>query len=283
MGQGHLSTFPPLIAGRLGVPLERIRLIEGDSDEVPEGIPSVASRSIMMCGSAAVLACDEAIAKGRRLAEHILEAAADDLEFEDGRFRVRGTDRTIGLLEVAARARSRRSAGGSRGRARLGGDVHLAADELSQRLPRLRGGDRSRDRGRQVVGYAAVDDVGTILHETIVEGQIHGGIAQGLGQVLGEQVLYDEAGQLLTASFMDYPMPRATDLPALALAHHSVPCANNPLGAKGAGESGVAGSLPAAMNAIVDALSTRGITEFDMPATPARIWAALHDRGTTGR
>jgi carbon-monoxide dehydrogenase large subunit len=134
-----------------------------------------------------------------------------------------------------------------------------------------------------VVGYAAVDDVGNILQETIVEGQVHGGVAQGLGQVLGERVLYDDQGQLLTASFMDYPMPRATDLPALALGHHSVPCANNPLGAKGAGESGVAGSLPAAMNAIVDALASRGITEFDMPATPARIWAALHARGAPGR
>jgi carbon-monoxide dehydrogenase large subunit len=130
----------------------------------------------------------------------------------------------------------------------------------------------------RVVGYAAVDDVGNILNETIVLGQIHGGVAQGLGQVLGEQVVYDDAGQLLTASFMDYPMPRAADLPALALDHHSVPCTTNPLGAKGAGESGVAGSLPSAMNAIVDALATRGITAFDMPATPARVWAALRAR-----
>jgi carbon-monoxide dehydrogenase large subunit len=283
MGQGHLSTFPPLISGRLGVPLERIELIEGDSDEVPEGIPSVASRSIMMCGSAAVLACDEAIGKGRRLAEHLLEAATDDLEFEAGRFRVRGTDRTIGLLEVAARARS----------GDLPADLEGGLDSIATfTTPQMSFPNGCHvceveidpETGvARVVGYAAVDDVGNILHETIVEGQIHGGIAQGLGQVLGEQVLYDEAGQLLTASFMDYPMPRATDLPALALAHHGVPCANNPLGAKGAGESGVAGSLPAAMNAIVDALSTRGITEFDMPATPARIWAALQGRGATGR
>jgi carbon-monoxide dehydrogenase large subunit len=237
----------------------------------------------MMCGSAAVLACDEAIAKRRRLAEHILEAAADDLEFEDGRFRVRGTDRTIGILEVAARAQAGDLP------ADLAGGLDSVATFTTPQMSFPNGCHvceveiDSETGVARVVGYAAVDDVGTILHETIVEGQIHGGIAQGLGQVLGEQVLYDAAGQLLTASFMDYPMPRATDVPALALAHHGVPCANNPLGAKGAGESGVAGSLPAAMNAIVDALSTRGITEFDMPATPARIWAALQGRGTTGR
>ncbi|HZA66608.1 MAG TPA: molybdopterin cofactor-binding domain-containing protein, partial [Geminicoccaceae bacterium] len=282
IGQGHLSTFPPLIAWRLGVPLERVRLIEGDSDEVPEGIPTVASRSIMMGGSATALACDEAIGKGRLLAEHILEAAADDIAFEDGRFRVRGTDRSIGILEVAARARTGDLP------AQLAGGLDAVAKFTSPQMSFPNGChvcevEIDPDTGIvQVVGYAAVDDVGNILHQTIVEGQVHGGVAQGLGQVLGERVLYDEAGQLLTASFMDYPMPRATDLPALALDHHSVPCATNPLGAKGAGESGVAGSLPAAMNAIVDALSSRGITEFDMPATPARTWAALHDRGEAG-
>ena len=276
MGQGHLSTFPELIAGRLGVPAERVRLVEGDSDEVPEGIPSVASRSIMMGGSAAALACDEAIAKGRRLAEHLLEAAADDIEFDHGRFRVRGTDRATGILEVAARARA--------GDLELAGGLDSVATFSSPQMSFPNGChvcevEIDPETGVvRVVGYAAVDDVGNILHETIVEGQIHGGVAQGLGQVLGEQVLYDDEGQLLTASFMDYPMPRAADLPALALDHHGVPCTTNPLGVKGAGESGVAGSLPAAMNAIVHALSSRGITAFDMPATPPRIWAALNER-----
>jgi carbon-monoxide dehydrogenase large subunit len=127
-----------------------------------------------------------------------------------------------------------------------------------------------------VVGYSAVDDVGRIVHETIVEGQIHGGIAQGLGQVLGEQVIYDEHGQLLTASFMDYMLPRADDLPALHVGHHGVPCTTNPLGVKGAGESGVAGALPSAVNAVLDALAGRGVRELDMPMSPARVWAALH-------
>ena len=126
-----------------------------------------------------------------------------------------------------------------------------------------------------VVGYAAVDDVGNIVHEVIVDGQTHGGIAQGLGQVLGEHVRYSDDGQLLNATFMDYRMPRADDVPELRTAHHSVPCTTNPLGVKGAGESGVAGSLPSAMNAVIDALASRGIDHFDLPASPDRIWAAL--------
>ena len=126
-----------------------------------------------------------------------------------------------------------------------------------------------------VVGYYAVDDVGNIYQETIVGGQIHGGIAQCLGQILGEQVIYHDNGQLLTGSFMDYPMPRADEIPSLAVEHHSVPCTNNPLGVKGAGESGVAGALPSAFSAVIDALSTRGVSDLDLPATPSRIWSAL--------
>ena len=277
MGQGHLSTFPPLVAERLGVPVEAVRLIEGDSDEVPDGTPSVASRSVMMCGSSAVLACDEAIEKGRDIAGYILETSTNDIEFSDGAFRVVGTDRAIGILEAAEHARRddlpETLAGGldvvntfTTPQMSFPNGCHICEVEIDPETGVA-----------AVVGYFAVDDVGNILHETIVDGQIHGGVAQGVGQVLGEQVLYDDDGQMLTASFMDYPMPRATDLPALAVAHHSVPCTNNPLGAKGAGESGVAGSLPSAMNAIVDALATRGITQFDLPATPARLWAVLNE------
>jgi carbon-monoxide dehydrogenase large subunit len=126
-----------------------------------------------------------------------------------------------------------------------------------------------------VVGYTAVDDVGNVLHETIVEGQIHGGVAQGIGQVLGEQVIYGDDGQLLTASFMDYVMPRASDVPSLVVHHHVVPCRTNPLGAKGAGESGVAGALPSGVNAVLDALADRGVSDLDLPMTPHRVWAAL--------
>ncbi|MGE0715250.1 MAG: xanthine dehydrogenase family protein molybdopterin-binding subunit [Alphaproteobacteria bacterium] len=276
MGQGHLSTFPRLLAARLGVPVDRIRLVEGDSDEVPAGTPSVASRSIMMAGSASALACDEALEKGRQAAAHLLEAAAVDIAFGEGVYRVAGTDRALPLAEVARRARELPELpDGLDTRAKFvspqmsfPNGCHVTEVEIDPETGVVR-----------IVRYSAVDDVGTMLNETIVEGQIHGGIAQGLGQVLGERVIYDEAGQMLTASFMDYPMPRADDLPPLAVAHHPVPCTTNPLGAKGAGESGVAGALPSAMNAVLDALSAYGITHFDLPATPERVWRAL--RGAT--
>jgi carbon-monoxide dehydrogenase large subunit len=279
IGQGHLSSFPPLVAARLGVPLEKVRLIEGDSDEIPDGIPTVASRSIMMGGSATVLACDEAVAKGKAVAGEMLEAAVDDIEFENGAYRVTGTDRTVGILDVAARAREAAADDGldtvatfTSPQMSFPNGAHVCEVEIDPETGVL-----------AVVGYAAVDDVGNILHEAIVDGQIQGGVVQGLGQVLGEQVVYDAEGQLLTASFMDYRMPRAADLPPLALGHHSVPCTNNPLGAKGAGESGVAGAIPAAMNAVVDALASRGITHMDMPASAPRLWAALQDAGTRRR
>lgn len=280
MGQGHLSTFVPLVARRLGIAPESVRLIEGDSDLVPAGTPSVASRSIMMAGSATALACDAAIDKGRRIAAHLFESAAADVEFADGTFRVAGTDRAIGILELARQARTLPGLPDE-----LAGGLDNAAKFVSPQMSFPNGChvcevEIDPETGVvQVVGYAAVDDVGNMLHETIVEGQIHGGVAQGLGQVLGECVVYGEDGQLLTASFMDYMLPRADDLPSLRVGHHSVPCATNPLGVKGAGESGVAGALPAAMNAVLDALSTRGVRELDLPMTPARVWSALNRLG----
>jgi carbon-monoxide dehydrogenase large subunit len=270
MGQGHLTTFVPLIAARLGVPREAVRLVEGDSDEVPGITPSVASRSLMMAGSATALACDEAIEKGHRLAAEALEAAAADLEFSAGRYRVVGTDRTVGILDLAQRNRGALDAVAKFVSPQMSfpNGCHVCEVEIDPETGAV-----------TVVGYAAVDDVGTVVHETIVEGQIHGGIAQGLGQVLGEQVVYDANGQLLTASFMDYALPRANDLPELKVGHHSVPCTTNPLGVKGAGESGVAGALPSGVNAVLDALASGGLSyldlELDLPFTPARVWQAL--------
>ena len=277
MGQGHLSTFPPLIAARLGIDPSAVRLVQGDSDLVPAGTPSVASRSMMMAGSAASMACDASIEKGRRLAAHVFEAAVPDVEFAAGRFRVKGTDRATGLLDLAARARTLPDLAPD-----LQGGLDSTAKFVSPQMSFPNGCHVTEveidpETGAvAVVGYAAVDDVGRIVHEAIVEGQIHGGIAQGLGQVLGEHVVYDEHGQLLTASFMDYMLPRADDLPALRVGHHSVPCTTNPLGVKGAGESGVAGALPSAVNAVLDALAGRGVRELDMPMSPSRVWAALH-------
>jgi carbon-monoxide dehydrogenase large subunit len=280
MGQGHASTLPRVVAARLGIEERRVRLVQGDSDLVPAGTPSVASRSLMMAGSAAILACEAAIDRGRRLAAHLFEAAPFDVEFDRGRFRVRGTDREIDLAELARRAPGLADlppdlAGGLDSTARFvspqmtfPNGCHVTEVEIDPETGTV-----------TVAAYTAVDDVGRVLHEPIVEGQIHGGAAQGLGQVLGEHVVYDARGQLLTASFMDYPLLRAADLPPFRVGHHVVPCTTNPLGVKGAGESGVAGALPSAVNAILDALAARGVTHLDLPLTPERIWQALRTAG----
>jgi len=230
-------------------------------------------------GGAIVRVCDEALEKGKRLAGHFLEAAPADLEYADGKYRVTGTDREIALLDLARRVRTTKElppelscgldsvATFTSPQMSFPNGCHICEVEIDPETGAL-----------QIVGYTAVDDVGSILHETIVEGQIHGGVAQGLGQVLGEQVIYSADGQLLTASFTDYMLPRADELPSLRVGHHSAPCTTNPLGVKGAGESGVAGSLPSAVNAVLDALASRGITHLDLPMTSQRIWAALHGR-----
>jgi len=278
MGQGHLSTLPRIVAKQLGIAVADVALIEGDSDEVPDGTPSVASRSLMMAGSASSLACDGAIDKGRRIASQIFEVAVGDIEFAGGVYKVAGTDLRMPILELAQRARDVPNLPDD-----LKDGLDTKAEFISPQMSFPNGChvcevEINPDTGVvQVLGYVAVDDVGTIIHEVIVDGQTHGGIAQGLGQVLGEQVVYGADGQLINASFMDYVMPRAQDIPHLATGHHSVPCTTNPIGVKGAGESGVAGSLPSAMNAVLDALSQRGIDHFDMPASPQRVWQALQE------
>lgn len=276
MGQGHQSTLPGIVARRLGIDVRSVKLIEGDSDEVPDGTPSVASRSLMMAGSASTVACDKAIEKGRQIASHLLEVAASDVQFAQGTFSVVGTDMRVPILELAKRVRTAPSLPEE-----LKSGLDTTAEFTSPQMSFPNGChvcevEIDPQTGVvEVVGYAAVDDVGTVIHETIVDGQTHGGIAQGLGQVLGEHMHYSDDGQLLNASFMDYPMPRAAGMPSMATALHVVPCTNNPLGVKGAGESGVAGSLPSAMNAIIDALASRGIEHIDLPASPARVWDVL--------
>lgn len=277
MGQGQMSVMPGLVARQLGLRESDVRVLQGDSDQVPDGLPTVASRSTMMVGGAIVRVCEEAVAKGLRLAGHFLEAAAADLEFEGGAFRIRGTDRQIPILELAARARTASDLPPD-----LAGGLDSVASFTAEQMSFPNGChvcevEIDPETGTvAVVGYAAVDDVGNVLHETIVEGQIHGGVAQGLGQVLGEHLVYDTDGQLLTASFMDYRMPRADDLPAIRVGHHVEPCTTNPLGVKGAGESGVAGALPSAVSAVLDALSVCGVDHLDLPMTPQRVWQALH-------
>jgi carbon-monoxide dehydrogenase large subunit len=226
----------------------------------------------MMVGGAMGLAADEAIRKGKDVAGELLEAAAGDIEYAKGEFRVAGTDRRVGWKELAQKKADalKSVASFSAPEMSFPNGCHVCEVEVDPDTGVVR-----------VERYSAVDDVGEVVHATIVEGQIHGGVAQGLGQVLGEHVVYGEDGQLLTASFMDYTVPRADDLPMLALGHHVAPCTTNPLGAKGAGESGVAGALPAGVNAVLDALATRGVRRLDMPMTPQRVWQALQSGGKT--
>ncbi|HUG77176.1 MAG TPA: xanthine dehydrogenase family protein molybdopterin-binding subunit, partial [Burkholderiales bacterium] len=232
MGQGQMTTLPLILAHALQVDAARVRIVQGDSDEVPGGLATVASRSTMMAGGAMLRAAEEAIRKGTGLAAELLEAAASDIEYAAGEFRVAGTDRRVGWPELARRNGGALDTVAAYAAPEMSfpNGCHVCEVEIDPQTGVV-----------EVVGYAAVDDVGRVVHQSIVEGQIHGGVAQGLGQVLGEQVVYSEEGQLLTASFMDYAMPRAGDLPMLKIGHHVAPCTTNPLGAKGAGESGVAG------------------------------------------
>jgi carbon-monoxide dehydrogenase large subunit len=276
IGQGHLSTYPALIAGRLGIDIGKVRLVAGDSDQTPGLVATVASRSTMMAGSASALACDEAIRRGKLIASHLLEAAEFDIEFKNGSFRVKGTDKHIGLLDLPARLLQWNDRPSE-----IPESLNNIAKFVSPTMSFPNGChvcevEIDPETGAvSVVRHTAVDDVGVMLNPKVVEGQVLGGIAQGLGQVLGERLHYDAQGQLINASFMDYPIPRADMLPPITLGHHEVPCLNNPLGVKGAGESGVAGSMPSAINAILHALSYRGVKTLDMPFTSNRVWAAL--------
>ncbi len=307
MGQGHLATFPLLVARHLGIDATKVRLVAGDSALTPGIVATVASRSTMMTGGALSLACDEAIRRGKLIAAHLFEASAQDIGFAHGTFSVAGTDLAIPILEITPRLRRPAPSGTYAGGLTpavaaafpASADTSTASTapaawpdgvpvELSN-LAKFTSPGMSFPNGchicevevdadtglTKIVRYTAVDDVGIVLNHTIVEGQIMGGIAQGLGQVFGERLCHDDAAQVLNASYMDYPMPHAGLFPAPATSHHVAPCTTNPLGVKGAGESGVSGALPSAVNAILDALSARGVKQMDLPFTPGRVWAAL--------
>jgi len=275
-GQGHASPFAQVLSDRLGVPFEKIKLLQGDSDELLAGGGTGGSRSMMQSGGAIVEASGLVIERGKQLAAHFLEAAVADIEFVRGRFSIAGTDRSIGIMDLAERLRV---------------EVHLPDDvprtldvsHVSKGVPsafpngcHVAEIELDPDTGTvAIVSYATVNDFGVLVNPMLVEGQAHGGIAQGIGQALTEMVSYDDDGQLLTGSYMDYALPRASDLPSLGFESHPVPARSNALGVKGCGEAGCAGSLPAVMNAVVDALSEFGITHIDMPATPHRIWQAI--------
>lgn len=275
IGQGHLSTYPALIAQRLGIDVSEVRLVAGDSDQTPGIVATVASRSTMMVGSAAALACDEAVRRGHALAARHLEAAVEDVQFDAGLYTVKGTDRSVRLLDLTRLART--DVPSIEPLPRLDNVAKFTSPSMT--YPNgchVCEVEIDPQTGHTVVlAYTAVDDVGVMLNPAVIEGQIMGGVAQGLGQVLGERLHYDEAGQLLTASYMDYPLPRADLMPSMTIAHHGVPCRTNPLGVKGAGESGVAGSLPSTFNAIMHALSDAGVKAMDMPFTTERVWKSL--------
>jgi len=277
-GQGHASPFAQVLVDRLGIPFERIKLLQGDSDELLFGGGTGGSRSIMSSGSALVSASARVIAQGRQAAAHVLEAAVADIEFVAGRFVIAGTDRSIGLMELAERLRS--------GRALPEGvpaslDVALVEDTPPSGFPNgchVAEVEVDPETGAiEVVRYAMVNDFGVLINPLLAEGQAHGGVVQGIGQALMERTLYDAAGQLLTGSYMDYALPRAGDAPNFAFGSHPAPATTNPLGVKGCGEAGCAGALPSVMNAVVDALSVYGIRHIDMPATPERVWAAIQE------
>ncbi|GGC41836.1 carbon monoxide dehydrogenase [Siccirubricoccus deserti] len=280
-GQGHWTPFAQVLHQTLGVPFESIRLVQGDSDLLIAGGGTGGSKSLMASGAAIIEAAQLVIEKGRAAAAHMLEAAAADIEFERdgnglGRFTIAGTDRSIGIMELAQRVRT---ADNLPPELPASLDVRHVFDQAPQAYPNgchICEVEIEPETGiAEVVRYMSVNDFGVIVNPLMVEGQAHGGIAQGIGQALYEHVAYSEEGQLLSGSYQDYCLPRASDLPSFGFVSHPSPCKTNPVGAKGCGEAGCAGSLPAVMNAVVDALSEYGITHIDMPATPERIWQAI--------
>ena len=278
-GQGHATAFAQLVSQWLGVPFESIRYIQGDTDKVAIGRGTFAARSSMVGGSALRFAADGIVAKAKPMAGALLEAAVDDIKFEDGKFVVVGTDKAIPLTAVA---KAFFAPAGPVLKFGLGLDAAGSYSGAPGGAPNYPNGCQvcevqvDPDTGRVTIDrFAAVDDLGMIINPMICEGQIHGGIAQGAGQALIESVAYDASGQLLSGSFMDYGMPRADDFPEIVSALEEVPAKTNPLGVKGIGESGTIGAPPTIINAILDALGPIGVEDIDMPATPLRVWQAI--------
>ena len=271
-GQGHETTFAQILSERLGIDFQKIKIVEGDTGMVATGTGTFGSRSIAVGGSALHVASGKIISKGTKIAAHLLEAAESDVEFATGEFRVAGTDRKVTFQDVARAAYAPNRYP----------DIEPGLDETAYYDPSnfaFSNGahvcelEVDRETGEvRVLRYSAVDDIGTVINPMIVEGQLHGGVAQGLGQALFERTVYED-GQLLSASFMDYAIPRASDLPGFASEmDESQPCTHNPLGAKGCGEAGTIAAPAAAISALLDAL---GIDDLEMPATPHRIWQAI--------
>ena len=279
-GQGHETTFAQVVAARLGIPVENIDIVHGDTGRVPFGMGTYGSRSISVGGSAIMRAIDKIEAKAKKIAAHLMEASDTDIEFANGEFSVKGTDKKIPFAQVALTAYVphnypletlepglNETAFYDPTNFTYPSGTYICEVEINPKT-----GETRADR------FTAVDDFGTIINPMIVEGQVHGGLAQGIGQALMENCVYDrETAQLLTGSFMDYTMPRADDFPEFKIEHVCTPCTTNPLGTKGCGEAGAIGSPPAVINAVLDALAPLGVKDIDMPATPHRVWQAIED------
>lgn len=276
-GQGHDTMYRIIVSDRLGIDEADIRVTFGDTDGLPFGGGTYASRTAVLGGTAAVNAIDKVIEKGKTFASHLLEAAASDIEFSNGAFRVAGTDRSVSIQDVARTAYMLRdlppgleaglfeTATFVAGAPTFPNGCHVCEVEIDPETGVT-----------EILRYSVVDDVGTVINALTLAGQIHGGIGQAVGQAFTEHIIYDpDTGQLLTGSFLDYGMPRADDMCSFDLANNPVPTKLNPLGVKGAGEAGNVGGLAAIMNAVVDALSPLGISHIDMPATPERVWQAI--------
>ncbi|MCW5255764.1 xanthine dehydrogenase family protein molybdopterin-binding subunit [Verminephrobacter aporrectodeae subsp. tuberculatae] len=279
-GQGHETTFAQVVAARLGIPVENVDIVHGDTGRVPFGMGTYGSRSISVGGTAIMKALDKIEAKAKKIAAHLMEASDADIDFANGEFSVRGTDRKIPFGQVALTAYV---------------PHNYPLDTLEPGLNETAFYDPTNftfpagtyiceveidpaTGATRVDRFTAVDDFGTIINPMIVEGQVHGGLAQGIGQALLENCVYDrETGQLLSGSFMDYAMPRADDFPLFKLGHVCTPCTHNPLGTKGCGEAGAIGAPPAVINAVLDALRPLGVRDFDMPASPHRVWQAIQN------
>jgi carbon-monoxide dehydrogenase large subunit len=277
-GQGHQTAWRQIIATKLGIAPDKVGFKWGDTDALVIGTGTFGSRSAVSCGTALVNAAQKIVAKGTKIAAHLMEAAEHDIVFEAGKFTVAGTDKSVGILELARDAfapakipkgmepglfESSTFDGGQR---TFPNGCHISEIEIDEATGEI-----------ELVRYTAVDDVGHMINPLLVEGQLHGGIAQGVGQALFENIAYDASGQLLSGSFMDYAMPRADDFCDFELGENEVPTKTNPLGVKGAGESGTVGALSSVMNAINDAMARIGASYVQMPATPEKLWHAIEE------
>jgi len=277
-GQGHETTFAQIVAAKLGIDIGNVEVVHGDTGRIPFGMGTYGSRSLSVGGTAIVKALDKVIAKGKKIAAHLLEAAEADIEFKDGKFTVAGTDRSKAFGEVALAAYVPHNY--PLDKVEPGLEETAFYDPTNFTYPagtHICEVEVDPETGVvKVVGFTACDDFGNIINPMIVEGQVHGGVAQGIGQALLESCVYDrESGQLLTGSYMDYAMPRADDLPSFKVGTKVTPCTHNPLGAKGCGEAGAIGAPAAMMNAVHDALAAANVKHIDMPASPHRVWQAI--------